>query len=290
LLFSSGLGNLEQEFQMVSAFSKDADPNLIQQAAAMLRGVSELVPADSRIAYAARIEELFGKKAHELGWRPREADTPEIRGLRTALVGLVAGSGNDAELAAEARKLAEAWLKDRTSLEAEAVTPVLGTSAYSAGHDFFDELVAALRTTKIQRERGWIIAGIGSFRDAEIAKSALDLIGTPGIDPRETSRLLFAANAETRQTVWQYVQTNFDKLNQMLPGARGVPFGATLPGAVAGFCDAGRASEVEAFFKPRVESMPGGARNLATTLERIKLCAAQAEVARPVVAASLLRP
>jgi len=53
--------------------------------------------------------------------------------------------------------------------------------------------------------------------------------------------------------------------------------------AASGFCDAEHVKDVEAFFQSRMASLPGGARNLANTLERIRLCAARAEVTRPAV-------
>lgn len=289
LLFASGLGDLQQGLRTAAAFSKDDDPNLIQESASMIESLDELVPADLKAAYAARIKELYGAKANELGWRPKATDSPGIRALRNQLVRFVATEGEDSALSAQARKLAEEWLKDHSTLDAEVVPDVLFAAAWSGGRELFDRMAAALRGTKIQRERSWIIRGISGFRDAEIAESALALIGTQGIDARETSALLFDANSETRERVWQYVQANFDRLNNLLPSARGVPFGAILPNAVSDFCDAGHARQAEAYFKTRLAEMPGGNRNLARALERIRLCEAQADVARPVVAA-FLRP
>jgi cytosol alanyl aminopeptidase len=289
VLFASGLGDLEQELRTAAAFGKDEDPNLVQEASGMLGSVSDLVPPDLKMAYATRIRELFDKQAIALGWRPKPSDSPEIRRLRAALLPFVATDGGEAALLAEARKLADAWLKDHSSLEAEIVPDVLFVSAWGGGRDLFDQMSEALRTTKIQRERRWIISAMSGFRDAAIAASALQLIGASGIDARETSALLFDASMETRETVWQYVQANFDKLNGMLPSARGVPFGARLPEAAEGFCDAAHADAAEAFFQARLADMPGGPRNLARAVERIRLCAAQAEVAKPALTA-FLRP
>jgi alanyl aminopeptidase len=289
VLFASGVGDLEQELRTAATFSHNDDPNLVQEAAGMLESVADLVPADLKDTYAARIRELFDKQAIELGWRPKPADPPEIRRLRGELVPFVATDGSDVALFDEARKLADAWLKDRSSLEAETVPDVLFVAAWGGGRDLFKQMTEALRTTKIQRERRWIIGAMSGFRDPAIAASALQLIGGQGIDARETSALLFGAGTETRETVWQYVQANFDKLNAMLPSARGVPFAARLPEAATAFCDTAHADAAEAFFQARLADMPGGPRNLARAVERIRLCTAQAEVAKPAVAA-FLRP
>ena len=47
-----------------------------------------------------------------------------------------------------------------------------------------------------------------------------------------------------------------------------------LPRVVEPFCDEAHRADVEAFLKPRMEKLPGGPRNLAKALERIRLCGA----------------
>jgi hypothetical protein len=75
----------------------------------------------------------------------------------------------------------------------------------------------------------------------------------------------------------------------MLPSARGVPFATRLPDAASDFCDVGHAEEVEAFFHPKLETLPGGPRSLARAVEGIRLCAAKADVSKRAVSA-FLRP
>ena len=288
LLFSAGRGDLKQELKAAASFSGDQDPNLVRQAALMLGSMADLVPLKLSPVYHQKIRDFFAVRANALSWQPKPDDSPEIRDLRRQLLPLVATNG-DVTLSKDASTLAEAWLKDRTSLPSEIVPDVLFVAAWNGGRELFREMSGALTTTSVRRERGWIITGMSGFRDPSIAKSALELIGKQGIDARETSALLFDANAETREIVWQYVKANFDHLNSILPSARGVPFAAELPEAAVDFCDARHAADAEAFFKVRLRNMPGGPRNLASAVERIRLCAAQAQVARPAVAA-FLRP
>ena len=40
------------------------------------------------------------------------------------------------------------------------------------------------------------------------------------------------------------------------------------------FCDTASAERVQTFLSPRIDKLGGGPRNLAKTLERIRLCAA----------------
>jgi hypothetical protein len=54
-----------------------------------------------------------------------------------------------------------------------------------------------------------------------------------------------------------------------------------MPWLAASFCDAERISAVETFLEPRIHRIAGGPRNLAASLESIRLCAALVEAQQP---------
>jgi hypothetical protein len=57
--------------------------------------------------------------------------------------------------------------------------------------------------------------------------------------------------------------------------------GGYMPLYASHFCSEEKAREVQEFFAPRVDSLSGGPRHLAETLESIRLCAAQVARHRP---------
>lgn len=287
LLFSSGIGNLRQDLDFATAFSRSPDLGVVRQSAGLVESTNDFVPESLRPAYAAWIRSLYQDRARELGWVPKPGESQEMSLLRIVIVPLVATRGGDEQLEREAQRLAREWLKNRSSVNSDMVVPVLSAAAWSGDRAFFDELVSALKNTKVQRERLWIGSALGSFRDPTLARASLELFFDPAIDPRELEYNLFGAPPETRRIVWNFVQQNFDRLNSRLPGARGIPFGAILPRSASGFCDAADQTQVAAFFEPRVAALPGAARNLANTLESIRLCSARADLIRPAVSAFL---
>lgn len=298
LQFSSGVGDPAQELAFVGMFSHSSDPGLVRQAADTVGGLSDFVSADLTQNYARLIRSLYGKRAHELGWKPQAGEPQNVRKLRIEIVPLVAMEGEDQELSSEAESLAREWLQNRSlndhpsndahqSLDPDMVEPVLSAAAWNGDRKFFDMLADAIKNDKIQRERSWMIRALPSFRDPSITRARLQLIldsgGGPKIDPRELQSTILISLPQTRETVWEFVLENFDALNSALPGARGIPFGAYLPLTAAGFCDAAHAQQVENFFQPRIARLSGGSRYLANTLERIRLCSARAAVIKPAV-------
>jgi alanyl aminopeptidase len=206
LMFSSGVGDPQQELAFVNEFSRSADPGLVQQAAETVDGLSDFVPADLSNNYARLIRSLYGARARGLGWKPQAGESQEIRLLRMEIVPLVATYGEDHELSSQAAALAHQWLKDHQSLDPDMVDLVLSTAAWNGDRAFFDLLVDEIKKDKVQRERGWMIAALISFREPAITRARLSLLFDPVIDPRELQYTLFGAPPMTREIVWEFVQ------------------------------------------------------------------------------------
>jgi alanyl aminopeptidase len=90
---------------------------------------------------------------------------------------------------------------------------------------------------------------------------------------------------ETRERAWQWLREHFDAVFARVAPTRA----GSAPWYAAGFCTEEKAVEVEAFFGERIESMPGGPRNLRGALEAIRLCAARVEAQRESAAAFFSR-
>ena len=284
VLFSAGRADPAGTLSAAASLSASREPELVRQSASLLASVHDIVPAGLHARYVKFMQSRYRRRARALGWKPALAETQSTRLLRNELVLWMATRGEDSELQAQAAALAREWLANRAALDPDSVTPVLQAAAWGGNRAFYDQLIAAIQSSKAQRERQWMINAIPWFRDPSIARASLSLLFERGIEPRELSAILFKAQGDARNVVWNFVKENFDRLNAALPGARGIPFGATLPRAAAGFCDIESADDVESFFRDRIAGLSGGPRNLANALERIRLCAARTQALRPAVA------
>ncbi len=257
-------------------FNDSPQVQIVTATQGLVAGMSRFIPDQMRPNWARFVRAWLGERARQMGWQPRPGETEDQRQIRLAVVPFVAIDGQDPELGSEALRLARAWLQDRKAIDPDSVVVVIAAARHG-DRALFDDLLAALKSAKDRQDRGVIIMALGSFRDLEIERAALGLIFEEGMDHRELSSLLFLPWQDTRPTVWAFVQQNFDRLNTLMPGARGIPFGATLPGVAGGFCDETRLLEVRGFFEPRISNLSGGERNLAETLEDIRLCIASRE-------------
>jgi alanyl aminopeptidase len=270
-----------------------ADPNWqVVEASADIAGLlkGDDVPDELRSKAAQFVVRIFGQRAAALGWTAQPGESDDTRLLRQKLVPFVASVGGQKELIAQAEKLARNWLKTHRGISPEMVRPVLEVAAEFGNRDLFDLLRSAAIEERDHRVRENLLSALGSFRNPELARAALELLVSNNFDAREAFYpLLFGplAYAETRDVPFVFVRENLDKLLARLPREVGGDYAASLPLVGGSFCDASRRSEVDSFFRQRVRQYTGGPRNLENVLEEIDLCTAERKTLAPKLAAFL---
>jgi ERAP1-like C-terminal domain len=109
------------------------------------------------------------------------------------------------------------------------------------------------------------------------------------MDLRESLPLLFGplGAPQTQTLPFEFVEQHYDAILAKIPGNEIFNAGAFLPFVGSGFCDDQGAKRVAAFFEPKVARFNGAPRNLAQTLETIRLCVAYKDAQESSVAAFL---
>jgi cytosol alanyl aminopeptidase len=258
---------------LAARFAGEPDRQVFSASLELL-GVADprLLAGPGREELARFLRETYGPRARKLGLVPRADDSEDTRLLRPELLWFAGVLGGDPSLVASARRLSEAWLKDRGAVAPELVDTVLAITAAHQGRELAPRLREALKAEKERRPRQWMLGALGGLREPEVLRQYLPLVLEPSEDVRETLRLLYIAAYEPRvsDTVYTFVKENYEAL-----AARGPEeLASHLVMLGSNFCDAAHRQDVEAFFTPRVEHTAGGARRLAQALERIDLCIA----------------
>jgi alanyl aminopeptidase len=298
---------------LVPEFSQDPDWHVVQASAniaALLRG--ESVPAGLREKGGRFIREYFGEKALALGWTAKPGDNDDTRLLRQKLVPFVAGTGQERELIDQAETLARQWLQTgrnvvkkssgkqssgqqsagRENMDPDMLQPVLRIAAEFGNRDLFNSLRTAAIQERNHHVREVLLDALGSFRNPDLARAALDLLFSKDFDLRESFYpLLFGplSFVDTREVPFEFVKQHLDTLLKRLPREVGEDYAAMLPSVGGSFCDAKHRDELDSFFADRVKDYNGGPRTLAQTLEGIDLCIAARKSLTPELTAFLNR-
>ncbi len=215
----------------VPIYAKSNDRDVVAQTEDILSYARRLLPANLLKNYARFVHKVYGDRAAALGWSAKPGEDGDTRLLRRALVGFEALNGDDPALQAEARRLADGWLKNRQGIDSDMLGEVLQAAAHSGDRAFFDRLLEELKKTRDLRQRRLIIEALGSFRSPALVDAAHQLVLHSDIDGRESAGLLYAGidDPATEDMSFQFVKANYNELVKRLPSGGGSEAGATLP-------------------------------------------------------------
>jgi len=238
-----------------------------------------LVPPDLLSLYRNYVEDLYGQRARQLSWKAKPGESEDDRLLRPQILDVVANQAEDAELVAQAKSLALAWLDDRKAVDPDMVRKVLSTATQHGDRVLFDRLRAAAKQEKDEQVQRDALRAMGLFSQPEIAKLAFSIVLTDEFDIRQSLWILIQAghSPKTRYPAYDFVKQNWDTLVTKLPTERV----SSMPLAAEDFCDDQHRHDAANFFEGRSTKYPGGPRELAQTLEQIDLCVAYKKAQQP---------
>jgi alanyl aminopeptidase len=267
-------------------FAQDPDRGVTKSLIDLVGSLREagLVGEGESVAYARYIRDLFGRRAHALGWEPKQDESEETKLLRPELLEVVGDAGDDPQILSAARARAETWLRDRRGVDPEVAGAALHLAATRGDQALFDALHGAARAEKDRRARQQLLAAMGSFRDPALLKQAFAIALGDEFPIRETIPLVMGATKSpiTRTLAYDFVRSNFDALASRLPRREA---GASLVGAASALCDDTKREEIDAFFKDRLQKSLGGPRKYAQAMETLRTCSVfRIAQARSVVA------
>jgi alanyl aminopeptidase len=262
-----------QALALAPRFADDPDRQIVQAAIRIVSDAGEeVVPDTLQPAYARYVSKTFGKRARALGFTGKAGEDEETRLLRASLVPFVAQNGDEAGLQAEARRLALAWLANRSAVESEMVLGVLESAARHGDRALFEKYKKGIQAAKERRDRTRLFRALGAFSDPAILKDAFAFAMSPEFDTREAGNIIYTSlqTPQGRAATWAFLQANYDATVARMP--REVT--GVVPYYASGFCDETHRQQVAEFFEGRAEKLPGGTRNLAKVLEGMDLCIA----------------
>lgn len=272
---------------LVPGLVQEGNRHLVGRTIGLVSGLSDhLVPDELGPNYRRFIEKVYLPRAKQLGWQSKAGvvEDDATRLLRPGLLALVSRDERS-ELSMEARRLTEAWLKDRKAIEHDLVGTVLSVAGRHADRALWDKLHEAAKKTQDRKERAQLLGAMGSVKDPQLVSKNLEIVLSDEFDPRETLSLIGGAqdDAKTRQMAYDFVKANFDRIVARMPK----DWGAWLMNVAADFCDGEHRADAEAFFTNKANHLNGGPRTLAQVLEGITLCQAQRSERQASVAAFL---
>ena len=196
-------------------------------------------------ALAAWIRSTFAPEYAKLG-TPSDSDSANIRELRAQLFAILGFYGKDPTVLAQAREIAEKYVADPTSVDPTLGQTALAIAARNGNASLFDQLQKIYETSTNPELQIGALHLLAEFEDPALAQRALNY-AISGKVRNQDAAIQFAIAlqiSETRDLAWQFIQTNWDKIQAQLT----TNMGGMLVGSAGSFCSASERNAVQQFF------------------------------------------
>jgi len=234
-----------------------------------------LVTPAQRPRYQAWIRERFGPALAALDVPGSAADIDERQDRRAQLLTLVALAGNDTEMQARARQLAERYMTNPMSLSGTLAPAVLRVAPASGDAALYDRYMAQLDKVSGQPEEYYRFFGaLPFFTDPALVQRTLTFAISPVVRTQDTGNLIAGLlnQPHSRDAAWAFVKAEWPTLTQKLGTFQGIP---DIVSALGSFCSTKAAANVQQFFAKN--PIPSSERTLQQAIERIENCATLVE-------------
>ncbi|HEX2569322.1 MAG TPA: M1 family metallopeptidase [Polyangia bacterium] len=284
--FMSGALTTAETLMAMAPLARDEHPRVASIPIGFLDFLHDrLVETPLREAVATYGRELYRPLYKQLGWGepvPKAETTPaaeRARLLRREVISFLRGTVHDPEVQREAARRGRSYLGyggdgaiHAEAVDANLVDPALEAAAAEGDRALYDAMLERLFRSDDALLRGRLLQAAGAVTDPALAERSRALTLEPRLFQRERMIAIDAqlAMPETQGPAWEWLKSHLQAVIPLLPET----YVTLLPLSASSFCDAAHAEEAQAVFGPGIDRLPGGPRNLAEALERIRLCTA----------------
>ena len=258
---------------IASSMAGDEAPPVIEQIGRSVGYTHDsVVQAGDLARFEEWVQRRFGPQLMTLGFPGNASDTDDRQSRRATLLYVVGVAGNDADVQRQARELALKYIDAPDAVPATLASTVLNVAAIGGDAMLYERYVAQLsKLTDKPEEYYRFFNALTSFRDPALVQRTLQFAISPAVRTQDTATLIAGLIGQpwSRDAAWEFVKSNWQKLNDLLGVFQGIP---RIAGAVGAFCSREKEADVEQFFKDH--PVPAAERTLRQAFERIDACAA----------------
>jgi aminopeptidase N len=254
---------------LATAVRSDPNADVISTAVGAIEIIVDRVgaTAEERKGLAAWICGTFGPQLAKLG-NPSESDSPNTRELRAQLFNLLGSYGKDPDVIAQAKEIAEKYIVDPGSIDATLGQTALYVAARNGDAALFDKLQKVYETSTNPEFQQGALRLLAMFQDQALLKRGLDYAVSDKVRNQDSAIQVAIAlqNVSTRDQTWNYVTTNWDKVQAQFT----TESGAYVVDSTASFCSAEARDDVQKFFAEH--KVASSSVSLKHAIERINGC------------------
>jgi aminopeptidase N/puromycin-sensitive aminopeptidase len=254
---------------LVAALRSDPSTDVLSNAVDNLSAIAHSVAStkEERDALAAWIRRTFVPVYARLG-NASASDTPNQRELRAYLFGVLAGSGKDAGLRAQARQIADQYLSTPASVDPGLGQIALSIAAEDGDAALFDKLQKIYETSSDPELQEIALRELVIFTNPDLLERGFEYSVSPKVRNQDSAYQFNIAMRipENRDAAWKFIKTHWDQVQAEFT----TEMGSYLVDGTGNFCSVEARDDVKNFFA--AHPVPATDSALRHALEHIDGC------------------
>ncbi len=205
--------------ELVGALDGEDEPDVWGIAISGLAELGRVISSDDRPALQARVREMVGAQAAEMGWDPKPGESDLTRRLRGLLLRTLGNLGDDTETQQAARDVFDQATSDRDAVDADVADAVIGIVAANGGSDDFDQFLGLRDAATSPQDEVRYLRAAAAVPDRETATRLVEMVLAGEIRSQDANWLLarLIGHRDTGPTVWELVKSNWDGILNAMP-------------------------------------------------------------------------
>jgi aminopeptidase N len=232
---------------LVAALKSDTSAEVFSNAAGKLGIVADRVAStkEERDELGVWVQRNFAPEYAKLG-PPQPSDSPDTRELRAQLLDLLVYHSDNADLVAQARKIADRYIDDPTSVD-----PTLGQAALEAAAEngdaaLFDRLQKIYETSTNPDLQETALRLLVGFGNPALLERGLEYSVSSKVRNQDAAIQfdIGLQDPDTRDATWRFIKTHWDQVHADLT----TDLGSYLVAGAGSFCTVEAHDDVKNFF------------------------------------------
>jgi aminopeptidase N len=232
---------------LVAAMKDDPNAEVVGMALGPLGTIENSIASSEqeRDAVAAWVRKTFKPMWDKLG-APSASDTPNTKELRATLFGALGYEGEDPEVIAQAKKMAEGYFTHPGSVDPTLAQTAAVLAAIHGDAAYFDQLQHVYETSNNPQLKEVALGLMSAFRDPALERRAMQYALSGKVRNQDAIFQFMAplGQRQTRDLAWSFIQQNWDEVQKQFTTS----MGGALVGATGAFCSEQKKQEVVSFF------------------------------------------
>lgn len=219
-LLKAGAASIDQFLGLLAGYRGEADRAVVSVLADQLSWLSSHAVADEvRTLFETFVADYYREQFAALGWKARPDESVDERMKRATVIGAMGAVARVEAVRAEARLRLEQYLVDRTSLDANLASVVVGLAARDGDAALYERYLERKRNavSDPEEEQRFLLA-LAAFEVPDLIQRTLDL--ALGSEVRSQDRTFLLAGLlgrrASRLIAWDFVRTHWEQLAKLM--------------------------------------------------------------------------